>query len=348
MTFLEVDDLTIEYETPRGNLTAAANVSFSIEESEMFGLVGESGCGKSTVAHSLIGGLDSNGEITSGSIHFKGSRLDTLTESAFNSKIRWDEISLIPQDALESLDPLQRISEKAVEITRAHSSMSKADTIDRLKELFSILGIQEERVKAYPHQLSGGMQQRAMIALALLLDPSLIIADEPTTALDVIMEDQVFKWLEDAQAETGVSILLITHDISVVFENCSRFAVLHSGQVAEIGTATSIFDNPRHPYTILLQEAFPDIRYPDKQLRGIDGYPPELLNMEDGVNYCTFADRCPWAVDECRESSPKLTLTEDATDQYHEVACYRSSENLQEQVTEVRKQSSEPLSGESD
>jgi oligopeptide/dipeptide ABC transporter ATP-binding protein len=223
---------------------------------------------------------------------------------------------------MNSLDPLQRIVDQAVEICQVHSSMSVAEAKDRLRELFEVVGLQESRITDYPHQLSGGMQQRAIIALSLLLEPALIIADEPTTALDVIMQDQIFKHLDEIVEGTETSVLLITHDISVVFESCDKIAIMHAGQVAETGTTRELFYTPRHPYTILLQEAFPDVRHPDRDLEVIDGNPPKVFG---DVDFCAFVDRCPWATEECRSAEPRLESV-DGAETGHAAACFRKDE----------------------
>ncbi|KAB1185360.1 MULTISPECIES: ABC transporter ATP-binding protein [Haloferax] len=319
---LEFRDVTIQYQTNRGPITAVSGASFSIEQGEFSGLVGESGSGKSTLVKSVIGGLDSNGSVTSGKILYKGEEIQDYTEAELNKHIRWKEISYIPQSSMNSLDPLQRVSEQALDIASVHSDLSKAEALERFRELFEIVGLSPDRIDDYPHQFSGGMQQRAITALALFLDPALIIADEPTTALDVIMQDQIFKYLDRVKASTDTSMLLITHDISVVFESCEQIAVLHGGQVCESGSVEDVYRNPTHPYTVLLQRAFPDIRYPDRQLEIIEGHPPEQLGE---VTECSFVDRCPWAVDECHEHPPSLDGVADST-QSHQSACYRNDE----------------------
>mgnify|MGYP000459967927 CR=1 FL=1 len=321
---LEVEDLTVKYRTEDGMLTAVSDASFTIESGEYFGLVGESGCGKSTLTKSLLKGLDSNGRITSGSVRYKGEDLAALSEEAINERIRWKEVSWIPQSSMNSLDPLQRVSEQALELAAVHTDLTRQEAMDQFRELFEIVGLPRDRVTDYPHQFSGGMQQRAVIALALFLDPDLIIADEPTTALDVIMQDQVFKYLDRIKETTDTSVLLITHDISVVFESCDKIAIMHGGQVAETGPVTDLFDEPRHPYSILLQEAFPDVRYPNRDLGVIEGRPPESMGE---VDYCTFVDRCPWAVEECSAHAPPLEPVGDPGDG-HDVACFRADEVL--------------------
>lgn len=321
---LKADDLTIQYQTREGWLTAVSDASFTIQQGEYFGLVGESGCGKSTIAKSLLGGLDDNGRVESGEIRYKGEPIQDLSEHELNEEIRWKEISYIPQGSMNSLDPLETVSDQAWDIAKVHTDMSKSDALSRFEEMFEIVGLQKSRIDDYPHQFSGGMQQRAIIALALFLKPSLIVADEPTTALDVIMQDQVFKYLDDVKAETETSMLLITHDISLVFESCESMAIMHSGQVAEAGSTVDLYDEPRHPYSILLQEAFPDVRYPERELGVIKGYPPKTVG---DVDYCTFVDRCPWAVEECRQHAPQLEPVGDE-DIEHTASCFRKDEVL--------------------
>ncbi|WP_052367900.1 ABC transporter ATP-binding protein [Haloferax sp. ATB1] len=325
---LEVDDVTIQYQLDEGHLTAVSNATFTVEEGSYFGLVGESGCGKSTLASSLLGGLDPNGKVTSGSIRYRGKEIHNMSERELNEEIRWNEISWIPQGSMSSLDPLERISDQAAEIARVHTDLSKEDALEKLRELFDIVGLQPERITDYPHQFSGGMQQRALIALSLFLEPSIVIADEPTTALDVIMQDQVLKYFDKIKSEQDTSMILITHDISVVFETCDSMAIMHSGQVSERGSVTDLYDSPRHPYSILLQDAFPDIRHPDRELNTIKNSPPKNIGE---VDYCTFANRCPWAVEECSQHAPELEPIADVDDpnrNSHAAACFRSDEDL--------------------
>jgi len=318
---LEVEDLTIQYSTSEGPVTAVSNASFTVDRSEYFGLVGESGCGKSTIAKALVGGLDDNGYVESGTISLRGTEIQDFSEREWNEEVRWDDISLIPQSSMNSLDPLGRMSDQAVEIAQTHTDMTREEALDRFRELFEIVGLQPERIDEYPHQFSGGMSQRVIIALALYLDPDLIIADEPTTALDVIMQDQVFRHLDQLRDEFDTSMILITHDISLVFESCDSMAVMHAGQIAETGSVFDLYDEPRHPYSILLQESFPDVSDPERELGTIDGTPPQLLGE---VSECSFADRCPWAVEECTASEPPLEPIDGSPD--HRGACFRKDE----------------------
>ena len=320
-SLLEVEDLDVTYRTRQGDIKAVADASFTIDPNEYFGLVGESGCGKSTLAQAVIRGLDDNGEISGGTIRYKGEEIQDLTPRQFDDRIRWNEISVIPQSAMNSLNPLERISDQAIEVAKTHTDWSKAETLSKLRELFDVVGLPQSRVTDYPHQFSGGMKQRAIIAMSLLLEPSLVIADEPTTALDVIMQDQFLKYLDELRDIRDFGLLFITHDIAVIFEICDSMAVMHGGQIAEGGTVEDVFDSPRHPYTILLQRAFPDVRYPDRELEEISGTPP---TPGSEIEMCTFADRCPWAEPECREGAPPLTPLEGAPD--HVTSCIRSDE----------------------
>ncbi|MWV38471.1 ABC transporter ATP-binding protein [Natrialba sp. INN-245] len=332
---LEVENLTVQYKTKEGMLTAVSDASFGISEGEYFGVVGESGCGKSTLLLSILNALDSNGQVTNGVIRYKGEEIQDMSEQELNRRIRWKEIAYIPQGSMNSLDPLERISTQAVQLADLHSDLDEQEALTKFEEMFEIVGIDPERIHDYPHQFSGGMKQRAIIALALFLEPSLIIADEPTTALDVIMQDQIFKHIDDIVDRVGTSIMLITHDIAVVFESCDRMAVMHGGQIAEVGPVTRIDNDPHHPYSTLLQEAFPDIREPDRDLSVIEGKPPRQIGETD---YCTFVDRCPWAIEECREAPPPLERAEaDRSD--HFVSCFRKDDIREEneQGTDDRK-----------
>lgn len=321
MALLEVTDLTIQYQTSEGPIQAVTDASFTLEEDDFVGLVGESGSGKTTIAESLIGMLADNGKIVEGEILYKGEPIQHYTESEFRENIRWKEISLIPQASMNSLDPIERIDNQALVLANTHTDWSEKRILDRLQELFTIVGIPAERISDYPFQFSGGMQQRVVIALGLLLEPSIVIADEPTTALDVIMQDQIFKHISNIRESDGVSMLLITHDVSVVFENCNRVVIVHGGHIAEKGDVKNVFSEPSHPYSVLLQQAFPDIRYPDRELTIIEGKPPQFFN---NVDKCTFVERCPWAIEACTDELPPLQATD--SDGRHHSSCIRVDE----------------------
>ena len=326
---LEVTDLTIQYSTDSGPVTAVSDASFSIDEGEYFGLVGESGCGKSTVARAVIGGLDDNGEITSGTIRVNGEEIQDYTTEEMNDRIRWKNVSFIPQSSMNNLDPLLRIEKQAQKLADIHSDMSPEEASERLGEMFEIVGLSKNRISDYPHQFSGGMQQRAVIAMALFLDPDLIVADEPTTALDVIMQDQMFKYLDEVRADLDTSMMLITHDMSLIYENCDKLAIMHSGQVAEYGYTDDVLAEPRHPYSIQLKQAFPDVHNPDKELTTVEGSPPQMMG---DVDYCTFAERCPWAVEECSEHAP--SQQEIGDDDLHTAACFKLDEVYRDEYGE--------------
>jgi len=318
---LEVSDLTIQYSTDGGSVTAVSDASFTIDEGEYFGLVGESGCGKSTVARAVIGGLDDNGQIKSGTIRVNGEEIQDYTTEEMNERVRWKDISFIPQSSMNNLDPLLRIEKQAQKLADIHADMPPEEASERLAEMFEIVGLSEARISEYPHQFSGGMQQRAVIALALFLDPDLIVADEPTTALDVIMQDQMFKYLDKVREELDTSMMLITHDVSLIYENCDKLAIMHSGQVAEYGYTDTVLAEPRHPYSIQLKQAFPDVHNPDKDLATVKGSPPKTMGE---VDYCTFVDRCPWATEDCSEHAPSQQEIGDGS--LHTAACFRLDE----------------------
>lgn len=320
---LEIEDCTVQYRTNKGMLTAVSDVSLSIEQGEYFGVVGESGCGKSTLTKAILGGLDKNGEIISGKIRYKGQQIQEMSSDELNKKIRWKEISWIPQGSMSSLDPTKPVKKHALDIAHSHTDLTDTEALEKFQEMFEVVGLQEERMTDYPFQFSGGMQQRVLIALSLFLEPSMIIADEPTTSLDVIMQDNIFKYIEDIK-DIGTTLMLITHDISLVYESCDRMAIMHAGQLAEVGTTEDVYAAPHHPYSILLQETYPDIREPNKELSSLGGNPPQLFG---DVNSCTFVDRCPWSVEDCSSSAPKLEgVQTNATERPHVVSCFRRNE----------------------
>ncbi|MFB6299948.1 MAG: ABC transporter ATP-binding protein, partial [Halobacteriales archaeon] len=272
---LEADNVTIEYRTrEHGNLRAVEGINFTVNEDETFGLVGESGCGKSTVAQAILGLLPSNGSVAEGEIRYRGVDMTELDKPEMD-QIRWENISLISQGAMNALNPVHRISNQIVEAIQAHRDMGEEAARERVAELFELVGMDPDRMDDYPHQFSGGMKQRAYIAMALALDPDLVIADEPTTALDVIVQDQILKRINELQEELGISMILITHDISVIAETCERLAVMYSGKIMEYGNLRSIFANPYNPYTLGLQNAFPTLRGEKQNLISIPGSPPD-------------------------------------------------------------------------
>jgi peptide/nickel transport system ATP-binding protein len=301
MAVLEVRDLEVYYETDGEPVRAVDGMSFTIEEGENLGIVGESGCGKSTLAKAILGILPKNGYINNGEIRFEGEDLTAMSEKKRRSYM-WDEISMIPQSAMNALDPVYTVREQIVESIEEHRrGVEKARANETVDELFELVGLDPTRADDYPHQFSGGMRQRAMIAMSLSLDPALILADEPTTALDVIMQDQILKRIGAIQDEINSSMMVITHDVSVVAETCDRVLVMYAGKLAEIGPVEEIFETPYHPYTVGLKRAFPNIQQPDQNLISMPGYPPDLAPPPTG---CRFAARCPLATETCFEEQP--------------------------------------------
>jgi peptide/nickel transport system ATP-binding protein len=301
MSLLEVEDLEVYYDTEEGPAQAVDGISFSLEEGENLGVVGESGCGKTTLAKALIGILPDNGYVNGGRIDFKGEDLTQATPKR-RRELKWEEISMIAQSAMNSLDPVYTIREQIVEAIEAHRrKMSRKESNQIVDEMFELVGLDPDRANDYPHQFSGGMRQRAMIAMSLALEPSLILADEPTTALDVIMQDQILKRISEIQDQINSSMLVITHDVSVVAETCDRVIVMYAGKIAEEGPVEDIFGKPYHPYTIGLKRAFPNIQKRNQDLMSIAGYPPELIDPPEG---CRFAERCPMATEQCEHEQP--------------------------------------------
>lgn len=312
---LDVEDLTVEYETGGPVATAVDGVSFRVETDEMFGLVGESGCGKSTLARAILGLLPSNGRISGGEIRFKGVDLQTLSKKQLN-RIRWERLSMISQGAMNAFNPVLKISTQIVEAIQAHRDVSKADSRERVAELFQQVGLDPDRMDDYPHQYSGGMKQRAYIAMAIALDPDLIVADEPTTALDVITQDQILKQLKKLRDELDVSVLIISHDVSVIAETCERLGVMYSGKFMEYGDLRSIFADTYNPYTLGLKNAFPTISYDTEEVIEIPGTPPDVRSPPSG---CRFEPRCPFSTEECTTSHPPM----EQVNEDHYSACYR-------------------------
>jgi len=315
MSLLEVDDVKITYRMPGDDVHAVNNVSFSIEEGDNYGLVGESGCGKSTLAKAILGLLDDNGEVRSGSIRFDGRELLDLSERDWQS-VRWEDIAYIPQSAMDSLDPVMSVGAQIRQAIRKHRDVPKATANERVAEVFEMVGLDPTRTGDYPHQFSGGMRQRVTIAMALALDPDLIIADEPTTGLDVIVQDKIINKLMELQEELGSSLLLITHDVGVVAETCDEVSVLYGGKVMEQGGTDHVFRDPTNPYTMGLKNAFPEVDEFDEQAISIPGSLPDLTEEPTS---CVFSNRCPFATEECEASHPDLVAANEQVSACHHV-----------------------------
>ena len=306
-TVLKVENLNMHYETIAGNVSAVRDVSFELKEGESFGLVGESGCGKTSVAMSLLQLQADNAKISSGSIKLNDEELVTKTEKELR-KIRWKGISIVFQGAMNAWNPVVKIGEQIREAIREHyPNNSKEENSEKIKKLFDIVGLEHSIMNRFPHELSGGMKQRAVIALALSCDPKVLIADEPTTALDVVIQDQILKEISKVQELLGLSLIYISHDIAVIAEMTSNMAVMYAGSIVEMGKTSEIFSNPRHAYTKLLLESTPSIVGEKKKLRSLDGEPPSLIGDIKG---CTFSPRCPEPSDNCKNQSLEMGLIE--------------------------------------
>ena len=306
-TVLKVENLNMHYETIAGNVSAVRDVSFELKEGESFGLVGESGCGKTSVAMSLLQLQADNAKISSGSIKLNDEELVTKTEKELR-KIRWKGISIVFQGAMNAWNPVVKIGEQIREAIREHyPNNTKDENSEKIKKLFDIVGLDHSIMNRFPHELSGGMKQRAVIALALSCDPKVLIADEPTTALDVVIQDQILKEISKVQELLGMSLIYISHDIAVIAEMTSNMAVMYAGSIVEMGKTSEIFSNPRHAYTKLLLESTPSIVGEKKKLRSLDGEPPSLIGDIKG---CTFSPRCPEPSDNCKNQSLEMGLIE--------------------------------------
>ena len=317
-TVLKVENLNMHYETIAGNVSAVRDVSFELKEGESFGLVGESGCGKTSVAMSLLQLQADNAKISSGSIKLNDEELVTKTEKELR-KIRWKGISIVFQGAMNAWNPVVKIGEQIREAIREHyPNNTKDENSEKIKKLFDIVGLDHSIMNRFPHELSGGMKQRAVIALALSCDPKVLIADEPTTALDVVIQDQILKEISKVQELLGLSLIYISHDIAVIAEMTSNMAVMYAGSIVEMGKTSEIFANPRHAYTKLLLESTPSIVGEKKKLRSLDGEPPSLIGDIKG---CTFSPRCPEPSDSCKNQSLEMGLIEAAPDHFVDQCC---------------------------
>ncbi len=318
MPLLQIRNLNVAYHTQRGTVHAVDNVSLDVEEAQHLGLIGESGCGKSTLLRALVRVLPRNGQIQSGEIWFKGRDLLKLSKEAMRD-LRWTEIATIPQASMDSLDPVQRVGHQLEEIMTVRGGFDRQAARRRAVDLFELVGLDAERLAHYPHEFSGGMKQRVIIAMALALNPGLLVADEPLTALDVIVQHQILEVLRRLEDELKVTVILATHDISVVAQVCDSVAVMYAGRVVERCEAGRFFTSPYHPYSLGLQQAFPNMVRPKDILVSIEGYPPDLHQPPSA---CRFAERCPFVQPRCHDVDPMLE--EVAAE--HQAACLRVSE----------------------
>jgi peptide/nickel transport system ATP-binding protein len=318
MSLLSVEGLKTYYTTLRGPVKAVDGVSFTVEKGEATGLAGESGCGKTTVASSILRVLPSNGKIVGGKIMYKSSvNIASLDEEVMRTDIRWKEISIVFQGAMNALNPVFKVGDQIVEAITLHEpNVSRKEALDRAQKLMELVGVEPSRINNYPHEFSGGMKQRAMIAMALASNPSLLIADEPATALDVIVAAQVLKLLKELKTKLGLGMILITHDLSIIAELCEKTAIMYAGKIAEYGDVVTVFKNPAHPYTQGLMGSFPSIEAKERmRMVSIPGTPPDLLKPPRG---CRFHTRCKFAMDICKKEEPAYMELEKG----HYVSCH--------------------------
>ncbi len=300
-TLLAIENLKVYYHTGRGVVRAVDDVSLAINRREIVGLVGESGSGKSTLGYAIVRLLPPQGKIVSGKIVLDGKNLLKLSLSEMR-KVRGKEIGMVFQDPLTSLDPLQKVGDQIVETILEHVNISKKEAYDMAAKALMEVGLPPDRLDSYPHQLSGGQRQRVMIALATVLKPKLIIADEPTTALDVIVQDRIMELLASLKEELNTSIILITHDISLAAERADKIAVMYAGHLYEYAPSDEIISKPLHPYTQGLIQSIPDV-FARKEIKEIKGNPPDLVNPPSG---CRFHPRCPYAIEKCMRKEPAM------------------------------------------
>jgi len=312
---LDVKDLTMHYMTRKGPVYAVDDVSFHVARGESVGLVGESGCGKTSIAISLLKLLPDNAKIMGGEILLNGTDLVPLSYEQVR-KFRWRHISMVFQAAMNAMNPVYTVEEQILEAMRLHRpELSDREMEDKIDHLFELVGLDPEFKKQYPHQYSGGMRQRAIIAMALSCDPDLIIADEPTTALDVIVQDALLNKVREIQKELNMAMIYISHDIAVIAEVSQRVGVMYAGQMAEMASTEAIFHRPVHPYTMGLMSAFPSIVGAKTELVQLPGEPPDLLSPPPG---CRFHPRCPYATEICQKEIPEFQDHGDG----HYAACW--------------------------
>lgn len=314
--FLEVKDLVVEYTSGEETVHAVNGVSFSLQKGQTLALVGETGAGKTTIAKAIMRILpDPPAKVRGGEINLEGENLLAISEQAMR-KVRGDKISMVFQDPMTALNPVKRIGDQIAEVIKAHNDISKREARERAEAMLEMVGITRERYNEYPHQFSGGMKQRVIIAIALACSPDLLLADEPTTALDVTIQAQVLEMMNDLRKKQNTSMIMITHDLGIVANVSDYVAIVYAGQVLEYGSKQQIFRNPQHPYTIRLFGAVPNLHVDTRRLANIEGMPPDPTHLPRG---CCFSPRCPYATEACKAQPIPMTTLEGG----HQVRCCR-------------------------
>ena len=303
MSLLRIEDLTIHFPTEEGDVRAVNGVSLSVEAGQTLGLVGETGAGKTTTALGILRLVPEPGQVESGSIIYKDRDIMTMSEKEVQD-IRGNEISLIFQDPMTALNPVMTVGDQVAEVILRHQNCTKVEAQQRMIDILGKVGIGPDRASDYPHQFSGGMKQRVVIAIALACNPKLLLADEPTTALDVTIQAQVMRMINDLKREFNTSMILITHDLGIVAESCDQVAIMYAGEIVEYGSLEDIFDHTAHPYTKGLFNSIPSLDKDTERLQPIQGLMPDPANLPEG---CKFHPRCPYAVEACAQQHPGMT-----------------------------------------
>ena len=319
LSLLKIEGLELEYSTRRGPIRAVQDANLTLEAGESLGIVGESGSGKTSLAISIMKVLPDNARITRGHIYLDGLDLVPLPESRMRS-VRWRQDAMIFQAAMNSWNPVYTVGDQIVEVIQTHEPhVSRQQARERIAGLFHMVGLAPERMDHYPHEYSGGMKQRAVIAMALACNPRLVIADEPTTALDVIVQERILQEMDAIRRRLGMTMIYISHDVAVIAEVSDRVAVMYAGRIVELGRSSDVFKRPRHPYTGGLMASFPSLSGPKRDLVTIPGEPPNLLSPPSG---CAFHPRCPYATEKCRLDTPRLEPVSGGSGTGHLVACW--------------------------